>query len=82
MLVEASIFLERAEKLEDGEENGCFLSLRLATVLLSCLGADMLPSTAQLSVRCSGGQPVTATSKRRHAGSILSSGAQFVEIQG
>lgn len=49
-----------------------------AAVLLSYLGAD----SAAVSHVGSDGQPVTATSKRRHAGGILSSGAEFVEIQG
>lgn len=63
-------------------KNGCFLSWMSATVLLSCFWeltcCQALP--VQLSVRCSGGQPVPAASKS--AGGILSSGAQFVEIQG
>lgn len=49
-----------------------------AAVLQSHLGAD----SAAVSQMGSGGQCVTATSKRRHAGGILSSGAEFVEIQG
>lgn len=36
----------------------------------------------QLWAGCSGGQPVTATSKRRNVGGILSSVAEFVETQG
>lgn len=36
----------------------------------------------QLWAGCSGGQPVTATSKRRNVGGIWSSVAQFVETQG
>lgn len=36
-------------RIIDGEENDYFSSLMSAAVLLSCLGADMLPSTAQCS---------------------------------
>lgn len=50
VLVEAWIFLERAEKWEDEEEDSCFSRLMSATVVPSCLGADMLPALPSAAV--------------------------------
>lgn len=70
----------------DGEENGGFFKFYVSNCSGILFGswhaAKYCP--VQLSAQCSGGQPATATSKRRNAAGIfiLSRGAQFVEIQG